>query len=489
MTIPETRIRTQNDKPVNAGGQYVLYWMTAARRTQFTFGLQRAVEAANTLGVPLLILEALRVDYPHASDRLHTFIIEGMRDNARACAGTRARYYPWIERTPGEGRGLLAALAKRAALVVTDWYPAFFLGRMTAAAGARLAVRLEAVDGSGLIPVAAHGRAFPTARGYRGFMQRSLREHLGAFPEQDPLARLERGGAVVPPEVEKRWPSASLPDDPARLVAALPIDHSVAAASMQGGAAAAGRLLREFLDQKLARYAGEANHPDADCTSRLSPYLHFGHMSAHEIFATLMTRERWTSRRLARGAPGAREGWWNVSPGAEQFLDQLVVWRELAFNGCEWTPGFHSFDTLPPWARATLDAHRGDPRPHVYSLDELEEARTHDDVWNAAQTELRETGWFHGYMRMVWGKKILEWSRQPEDALERMEALMDRYALDGRDPVSYLNYGWVLGRYDRPWFERPIFGTVRYMTSASAKRKLRMKAYLAKYARPPLLPL
>jgi deoxyribodipyrimidine photo-lyase len=144
-------------------------------------------------------------------------------------------------------------------------------------------------------------------------------------------------------------------------------------------------------------------------------------------------------------------------------------------------PGFEAYDTLPSWARATLEAHLDDPRPHIYSTGQLEAAATHDPVWNAAQRQLRREGWFHGYMRMVWGKKILEWSRHPQDALDCMEYLMNKYSLDGRDPVSYLNFGWVLGRYDRPWFERPIFGTVRYMTSESARRKFRLKTYMVRY--------
>ena len=458
--------------------------MIAARRTRFNFSLQRAVEAANALGLPLVILEALGVSYAYASDRLHTFVIEGMRDNARACRPSRAHYYPYIEPGTHAGRGLVEALAERAALVVTDWFPASALPRAIAAAAARIAVRVEAIDSNGLIPVATHGRAFPTARGYRAFMQRSLRHQLPAFPDESPLARLDRGGAVLPPGVERLWRPADLTCGPAASVAALPIDHSVPPAPMPGGQRSGRDRLRMFLDVKLAHYAETANHPDADGTSRLSPYLHFGHVSAHEVFSALMTHERWTSRKLARGAAGARQGWWNVSAGAEHFLDQIVVWRELAFNGCDWTPGPQSFATLPRWARETLDAHRGDPRPHLYTLEQLAAGSTQDPVWNAAQNELRTTGWCHGYMRMLWGKKILEWSRQPEEALERMAALMDRYALDGRDPVSSLNYAWVLGRYDRPWFERPVFGTVRYMTSESAKRKLKMKNYLATFSAP-----
>ena len=478
------RFRPQNDRPVDPAGEYVLYWMIASRRTRFNFGLQRAIALANELRKPLLVLEALRAGYPHASDRLHSFVVDGMRDNARACRG-RVAYFPYIEPSAGAGRGLVAALSRRACVVVTDWFPAFFLPRMVAAAAARCAVRLEAVDSFGLIPVSAHGRAFPTARGYRAFVQRNLREHLAAFPAEDPLEALERRRLAVPADVRERWPAADLRRSTAQIVASLPIDHSVPATAFTGGATAARAALDGFLAHKLPGYAELGNHPDADATSRLSPYLHFGHISAHEIFSGVMTHERWTTRKLGRGASGVREGWWNVSASAQHFLDQIVVWRELAANGCAWTERFGAFDTLPAWARATLNAHRADPRPILYTRPQLDAGATHDQVWNAAQRELRETGWFHGYMRMVWGKKILEWSEQPEDALDHMAALMDRYSLDGRDPVSSLNYAWVLGGYDRPWFERPIFGTVRYMTTDSARRKLKMKVYLARFGGPP----
>jgi deoxyribodipyrimidine photo-lyase len=485
---PAPRILPQNGEPPNPTGEYVLYWMIAARRTRYNFGLQRAVELAAELGRPLLVLEAIRADYPFASDRFHAFLIQGMRDNARDFAKSRARYYPYVEPSAGAGSGLLEALAHRSAAVVTDYYTAFFLPRMVAAAARRCAVRMEAVDSSTLIPVSEHGRGFPTARGYRAFMQRTLKDHLSRFPLESPVDRFEGPAVTIPAAILGRWPAADLTRPIEKILASLPIDHSVGAVEQTGGSAAAAKRLRTFLDAGLGRYADDHNHPDADGTSRLSPYLHFGHLSIHELFASVMTSERWTTRKLGRTRAGAREGWWGVSASAEAFLDQITVWRELAFNGCHWTPGYGSYASLPGWARMTLEAHRRDRRPHLYALEELDAARTADDVWNAAQRQLRQDGWFHGYLRMLWGKKMLEWTREPAEVLDFMAHLMNRYSLDGRDPVSTLNYGWVLGQHDRPWPERPIFGTVRYMTSASTKRKLRMKAYLTRYGVPAAQP-
>jgi deoxyribodipyrimidine photo-lyase len=457
--------------------------MVAARRFRWNFALQHAVNLALQLGQPLVVLEALRCDYPWASDRLHRFVLDGMASNAREAARSRAHYYPFVETSAGAGGGLIRALGKEACAVVTDWFPAFFLPRMLKAAGEAAPVRLEAVDSNGLIPLLDHGKAFASARSYRAFVQRELRRHLANFPEERPLARLQPlPRPRIAPAITRRWPRAKAATlAAASTLARLPIDHDVPPAAMRGGSEAATRALRKFLDVGLPRYADWHNHPDEDCTSRLSPYLHFGHISAHQVFAELMSRERWTTRRLAKRGGGAREGWWGASASAEAFLDQLVVWRELAYNGCEWTPNYSRCESLPDWAQRTLSAHASDRRPR-YSFATLDAARTHDEVWNAAQRQLKTEGWFHGYLRMLWGKKILEWSPSPEVALDRMTRLMDRYSLDGRDPNSYAGYTWVLGRYDRPWPERPIFGTVRTMTSASARRKLRMERFLAQYS-------
>jgi deoxyribodipyrimidine photo-lyase len=482
--VPDVRLKPINQAALRPSGRFVVYWMTSARRLRWNYGLQRAVDYAVAWQQPLVILEALRCDYPHASDRLHQFVLDGMAANQRLAAGSRALYFPYVEPSHGHGSTLLATLAARASVVVTDWSPAFFLPHMLHAAGRTLDVRLEAVDSNGLIPLSAHGKAFTAARFYRAFVQRELREHVTALPEEAPLARL-RGGpqlSSLPKDVARRWSPARpriIAGGPS--LAALPIDHDVAPAPISGGSAEAAKALKRFVADNLARYDDARNHPDEDATSRLSPYLHFGHISAHEIFAAVMTHERWTTRRLGKTGGGKREGWWGVSAGAGAFLDQLVVWRELAFNTSEYVANYTAYESLPDWARRTLAAHRRDRRPVIYALAQLEAAETDDEVWNAAQRQLVAEGWCHGYLRMLWGKKILEWSRHPADALATMALLMDRYALDGRDPNSYAGYSWVLGRYDRPWPERPVFGTVRYMSSASTRRKLRMRAFLDRF--------
>jgi len=288
--------------------------------------------------------------------------------------------------------------------------------------------------------------------------------------------------AALQPDVVDHWPPASpeLLEGKGSALEELPIDHTVPAVPTAGGFEAARRALAAFVRDRLASYRDGHNHPDDQATSRLSPYLHFGHVSAHEVFEAVMRHERWTLGRLGPRATGMREGWWGVGASAEAFLDQLVVWRELSFNTCHRRPDdYFRYESLPAWALTTLAAHAGDPRPFHYDHSAFEQARTHDPLWNAAQSEMVRDGWMHNYMRMLWGKKILEWTTSPQEALETMIALMNRWSLDGRDPNSYAGYMWTLGKYDRPWPELPIYGAVRSMSSDRAASKVRLKHYLA----------
>jgi deoxyribodipyrimidine photo-lyase len=483
LAVPAIRVTAANQRPLRDDGEFVLYWMIAARRARASFALQRAAWWAARLGRPLVVLEALRCDYPWASDRLHAFVLAGMVDNAAAFAATAATYYPYVETERGAGKGLLEALGERACLVVTDEFPSFFLPRMVAAAAARLPVRVEAVDGNGLLPLRAAERVFPTAFAFRSFLQDELPRHLGAVPVEEPLAGpLPPRLPALPQEIAGRWPPLDVRAAGPPLLARVPIDHEVPPVPGAGGSRAGAAALRRFVGERLAAYAARRNEVVDEVASGLSPYLHFGHVGAHQIFAAVAAREGWTEDRLTGRAGGRRAGWWRMGEGAEAFLDQLVTWRELGFNMAHLRDDHDRFEALPPWARLTLERHAADPRPVVYTVDQLAAAATHDPLWNAAQVQLRREGRIHNYLRMLWGKKILEWSATPQEAAAAMIALNDRWALDGRDPNSYSGIYWTLGRYDRPWGpERPIFGTVRFMSSANTARKLDVRPYLAAY--------
>lgn len=485
MMVPPMRIRTVNQAPPDTNGRYVLYWMTAYRRFRWNFSFQRAVEWAKDLRKPLVVLEALRCDYPWASDRLHQFILEGMVDNSAELSNRPAVYFPFFEREKGQGKGLLENLSKYACVVVTDDFPAFFLPNMIAAAGKRLSIKLEAVDSNGLLPLRAADRVFSSAFSFRRFLQKELPEHLSDFPLEDPLANADLPRIdSLPEEVVQNWPPDMVPFSRQGIggLSALPIDHSVQSVSTPGGTRAGEDLLRSFIEEKLRVYHSARNHPDEEGTSGLSPYLHFGHVSVHQIFSKIASAEKWSVEQLDSRVQGQREGWWRMNPGAEAFLDELITWRELGFNMCSKRKDYDQITSLPGWALEDLLKHSADDRPYVYSMHQFEEAKTHDPLWNAAQIQLAMEGRIHNYLRMLWGKKILHWSRSPQEALDIMIELNNRYALDGRDPNSYTGIFWVLGRYDRPWApSRPVFGKVRYMSSRSTMRKLKVAHYLQRY--------
>jgi deoxyribodipyrimidine photo-lyase len=250
-----------------------------------------------------------------------------------------------------------------------------------------------------------------------------------------------------------------------------------------GGYEAGQRMLRRFLHRRLDRYGAERNDLDDGATSELSAYLHFGQISSHQILDAIARREGWSPWQLSDSTAGQRRGWWNLEDSVEAFLDQLVTWREVGYNFCFHRPDYAELDSLPDWARKTLAEHRGDARPAIYGLEEFENAATHDPIWNAAQNELRTRGRIHNYLRMLWGKKILHWSRSPQEALDTMIELNNKYAIDGRNPNSYSGIFWVLGRFDRAWGpEREVFGKVRFMSSRNTRRKLELDAYLDRWA-------
>jgi deoxyribodipyrimidine photo-lyase len=483
--VPALRVRTGNAATPNPDGDHVLYWMIAFRRTRWNFSLQRAVDWARHLKKPVLILEALRCGYPWASDRLHYFMIQGMQDNAAELEGKPVLYYPYLEPKRDAGRGLLRSLAEQACVVVSDDFPCFFLPRMVKAAASKVPVRFELIDSNGILPMRAAEKIFARAHDFRRFLQKNLRPHLMEFPQPNPLARVRLPRLDgLPRDIRKKWPPtdlAAFDEHPERL-ASFPIDHAVSVAPITGGSRAAQRRLRKFLKHKLARYEEDRNQPQEDVTSGLSPYLHFGHISVHQVFTETTEQDGWSPGKLAEKASGSAQGWWGASPQVESFLDELITWREVGYNMCWQREDYDRYESLPEWAQKTLAEHADDPRDYVYTMDEFERAETHDPLWNAAQRQLVREGRIHNYLRMLWGKKILEWSTTPQDALDVMIELNNKYALDGRNPNSYSGIFWVLGRYDRAWGpERPIYGKIRYMTSENTARKVRVKDYINEY--------
>lgn len=486
-TVPGLRIEKANLSPPNPDGDYVLYWMIANRRAAWNYSLDRSIEVAKEFNKPLLVLEALRADYPWANERFHRFILDGMVDNAEDFKRGPVHYYPYMEKRPGDGKGLLEELSKKACVVVTDDYPSFFLPRMVEAAAGKVNVSMEKVDSNGIFPMRGSVDVFLTAYSFRKFLQKHLPPWLFERPKARPFSGINFPDRIgISSEILHRWP----PVDPDMLshkrtgnMASFQIDHTVPAVNEPGGSAQAKKGLKRFIRERLASYTEMRNEPEKEGASGLSPFLHFGHISSHEVFHSIAEHEDWSFESVSEQSSGGKKGWWGMSAGAEAFLDQLITWRELGFNMCYLRRDYDRFESLPDWAKQTLREHERDIRPHVYGLEEFEQAATHDPLWNAAQNQLTSEGRVHNYLRMLWGKKILHWSKNPEEALQIMIDLNNMYGLDGRDPNSYSGIFWVLGRYDRPWGpERPVFGKIRYMTSKNTARKYSVADYIRKYA-------
>jgi deoxyribodipyrimidine photo-lyase len=490
--VPSTRIRLPHERPlpVQAEGDFVLYWMISARRSQWNFGLQRAVEWALELNKPLVVLEALRAGYQWNSDRFHAFVIQGMADNARSFANTPVTYYPYLEPNIGDENGLIKALARDACLIVSDDFPCFFLPRMVKAAARTISVWFELIDSNGLYPMRHTDRIFTRAFDFRRHLQKELLPHLQQMPEQDPLeGKALKRLRSLPKEILQRWPAAdplAITRDPATLQQALqefPINHAVGMVDTMGGSVAANQRANQFIGQKLKFYGEQRNEPEKDMSSGLSPYLHFGHLSVHQIFSQTAQRSKWSADKVAAKPTGQSTGWWGALPEVESFWDELITWRELGYNMCANSENYDQYESLPNWAQLTLREHESDPRLHLYTLEQFEQSQTHDPLWNATQNQLVTTGGIHNYLRMLWGKKILEWSPNARSALATMIELNNKWALDGRNPNSYSGIFWVLGRYDRAWNEREVFGKIRYMTSENTARKYRVKDYIRRYSR------
>ena len=484
------RLRPLTTRPPRRDGRYVLYWMQQQRRLHHNHALQHAVARAREHGVALLVYEALRVDYPHASDRHHHFACQAMLEHRDALAGREIGYLPYVEPTPGAGRGLVAALLEQAVEVVTDEVPAFIVPGHNRAL-ARLAddagIRATAVDACGLLPVRLLEEPCPTAAVFRRYVHKHARAALIAAPQPQPVARpnLAPFQAAWLAAVQRRWGDAHawldrLEADPAAALGELPIDHGVPLVPARGGRERGRRELRSWIAKGLPRYA-ERNHPDAPASSGLSPYLHWGMLSTHEILAAVFDAEGGLDPEQVSARGGAREGFWPLSAAAQAFLDQVVTWRELGFHTAALVDGFERYASLPAWARETLTAHRDDERPAILDRSELEAAASPDAVWNAAQSQLRQDGHIHNHLRMLWGKLVLAWKRRPEDAYADLIHLNNKWGLDGRDPNSWSGVLWCFGRYDRPWQERAIYGKVRFMTSAQARKKLRMEDWIERY--------
>lgn len=458
-----------NGKAYRPDGEYVLYWMQSTHRVEENWGLRAAIRAANRLNRPLVIHQGLDPTYPYASDRHHTFILQGARDTARA-AEARGLYYQFVlRRRRDDDRRVVDRLAARAYVVITDHFPTAGIRERVARFAERCACRVLAVDSVCTVPSGLFVKAEFAARTIRPKLAKLLDHAIEPVDEGAPTvdvseslraslrATIAEGGGLTP------LPLATMSDtDIAREVAACEIDHDVPPVAIAGGSMAAQARWEMFLTSHLHGYGEQRNEAGvADGTTRLSAYLHYG-----QIPSARLVREA-----RASGADAV---------DLDAFVQQVTTWRELSYNWCIRTPQFDQLTALPDWIQRTMAEHVGDPRPHRYDLPTLEAARSGDRLWNAAQHELVTEGLIHNYPRMLWGKTVLLWTESYEQARAWLFYLNDKYAIDGRDPNSVGGIMWCLGLWDRPWGNKPIWGGIRPMVTARAKFKFDVDAYIAR---------
>jgi len=442
-------------------GDIVLYLMQSTQRIHENWALRYATIEADRLNRPLLIVHELDSDYEHASDRMHTFALQGARDAARDAEAMGYTFRFLLRRRRGEPSRIVERVAARACLIVTDAYPTGGMAQRTARLAQNAPCRVVAVDSVGVIPAAMLPREEYAARTIRPKLAKlrdiALEPVLDRPPRRELPSALLASFAIDAVDIARA--------DIAGEVARCEVDRTVAPAAIEGGTRAGRARLSRFVSTGLQQYRTRRADPtDPDGSSRLSPYLRYGHLSAAEVARTALAH-----------APAAE---------AEAFLDEMITWRELSLNFCLHNPAHGSLAALPAWVHRSMAEHERDRRDTLYTRDQLANAGTGEPLWNAGQRELLATGQMHNAVRMLWGKSVLLWTDRYADALSHLIWLNDRYALDGRDPNSYSNILWCFGKFDRPFATRPVWGTIRPMSLGRAKAKFDVAAYVGRWCSP-----
>jgi deoxyribodipyrimidine photo-lyase len=449
--ISPTRVKLLNDKPVDASKPAVLYWLQQAQRVAYNHALAHAIARANELGKPLVVVFGLMDDYPEATERHYAFMLEGLRDLHAELGKLGALFV--VKR--GAPKDVAVSLAQHAACVVTDRAYLRHLITWREHVAASIAVRLEQVETELVVPLeVASTKSEIGARTLRPKIHRAWSEHLVEL--EMPRLRAKPGAQHIVSDVD-------VTDVDATLAHVRCIREVKRSPAFHGGEVAAQKRLAEFIEAQLEGYAEGRNEPATGQSSRLAPYLQYGHISPIDM-----------ALRASKSASGGAED-------RASFVEELIVRRELSHNFTSYNPRYDSFECLPDWAKKSLRAHAKDKRPRVYTREQLAAGQTDDSYWNAAQMEMVLTGFMHNYMRMYWGKKVLEWTPDPEEAFGTLLWLNNRFFLCGLNANSYGNVAWIFGQHDRAWGpERSIFGLVRYMNAAGLERKFDIQDYVIK---------
>ncbi|WP_036068822.1 deoxyribodipyrimidine photo-lyase [Leptospira noguchii] len=487
------RVRELDQKPILEEKPYILYWMSMARRLAWNHSLDYSIHLSQKYQKELLIYEPLKMNYPWSSPRLHKFILDGMSSNVKEAKKLGLTYRAFVETHENPIEETFEKISSEAALVITDDYPAYIVPELLEQFSKKLKCKLLVVDSNSIIPLTFYGefasaarilrprvhKLFPEVWKFRSFHKpdKPFREKENSWLEKNPNSPLKKiiwfeGGED---QISKICKNCNF-----NFQNILPVPGK------KGGREEGIRLLQKFLKRGLSGYAelrSNPRPPEESYSSFLSPYLHFGHISQEEIVSEVLNWNLdgpWTPGVIIPENKNRKEGYFHSDPNVNSFLDELITWRDIGFLMFWKKPSFRKdLSILPDWIQKNLDFHKNDIRPYIYTKDQLESSNTHDTIWNAAQKELVLTGSMHNYLRMLWGKKVIEWSPDYQTAFKILEEFNNKYAYDGRDPNSYTGILWCFGLFDRPWFpERDVFGTIRYMSSDSTKKKFKLQAYL-----------
>jgi deoxyribodipyrimidine photo-lyase len=447
----DPRVTVRRDGSPHPDGACVVYWMQRAQRGSNNAAVDCAVNIANQLNLPVLVYFSAIANFPGANLRHYAFLNQGLSDIE---ADLAERNLTFIVRRPPDNSLEKFLEEVNAAILIGDENPCREPERWRQVMAKRVRIPYWTVDADVVVPTSLFPKAQYAAYVFRPRLSRELPNYLQ--PLQNPTA-------------ERLWKRpknfASFPVSQDVTSGWTKLDRTVKPVEgFTGGSHAARQRLQFFVQHLLKDYDKQRNQPTADGSSRLSPYLHFGHIGPSEI-------------ALAVDAAAKKNP--SLTKARDSFFNELIVWRELAVNFVKFTPNYDSAECAEPWARQSLAEHARDPREWNYTLEQLERGQTHDELWNASQLQMVHFGWMHNYMRMYWGKKILEWSPDPATAFAHAVALNDKYELDGRDPSGYAGIAWaIVGKFDRPWFDRPIFGKIRYMSAGSTGKKFDSQGYI-----------
>ena len=456
--LSDLRITVRRGGAPVKDGRCVVYWMQRAQRGVDNPALDLAIALGNELTLPVLVFLSIISSYPNANLRHYTFLSQGLPDIEE---DLNERNVALIVRRPPDNHLEMLLEEVGAAVLVGDENPCREPERWRQVLSRHLRLPFFTVDADVVVPSRLFNRHYYAMH----IMKRHLHAELPKYLVPQTQAKAVHAWKRPPKfksfdsrsDVTEGWKN---------------LDRSVGPVdTFTGGTHAALKRLDEFVSRSLCAYPKERNRPESDGTSRLSPYLHFGHIGPLTIALA--------AQRAVKKSKVSK-------PAYEDFINQLIGWRELSINFVKHCPYYDSFDCAPDWAQKTLREHVRDQRPYVYGLKSMEQAKTHDELWNAAQTQMVKHGWMHNYLRMYWAKKILEWSPTPQLAYQHAVLLNDRYELDGRDPNGYAGIAWAIaGVHDRPWFDRPVFGTIRYMSFASTGKKFDSRRYIENIAANP----